>query len=124
MSHPASHGVNPLLVAATRNVMQPHASQHHLQVPGTHTPIPDSGAQSSHHRGFSQSPTTIKTAKIPEYFPEWKDPAVAGMEEAAFLGAQVAAKVVFITDQGISKGFMTRTEYNELGPSGIHECAM
>ncbi len=65
----------------------------------------------------------VKTAKVPDYFPEWKDPSVAGMEEAAFLGAQVAAKVVFIADQGLNKGFMTRTEYNDLGPSGIHECA-
>ncbi|RMZ81724.1 hypothetical protein DV738_g2101, partial [Chaetothyriales sp. CBS 135597] len=126
MSHPASHGVNPLLVAATRNVMQPHPGQipQHLQVPGTHTPLPDPGAHPTLHRGFSQSPTAIKTAKVPEYFPEWKDPAVAGMEEAAFLGAQVAAKVVFITDQGASKGFMTRTEYNDVGPTGIHECAL
>ena len=44
-----------------------------------------------------------------------------GMEEAGFLGAQVAAKVVFVVDQGISKGFMSRTEYNDLGPQGIHE---
>ncbi|RMD40808.1 hypothetical protein DV735_g4348, partial [Chaetothyriales sp. CBS 134920] len=119
LSHPASHGVNPLLVAATRNVMQPHPGQlpQHLQVPGTHTPLLDPAAHPTLHRGFSQSPTGIKTAKVPEYFPEWKDPAVAGMEEAAFLGAQVAAKVVFITDQGASKGFMTRTEYNDVGPS-------
>ena len=43
------------------------------------------------------------------------------MEEAAFLGAQVAAKVVFVVDAGLSKGFMTRTEYNEMGPGGIAE---
>ena len=79
---------------------------------------------SHHHRGFSQSPTSIKTVKPPEYFPEWKNPAVSGMEEAAFLGAQVAAKVVFIVDQGNSKGFLSRGEYNELGPGGIHDCAM
>jgi actin-related protein 9 len=104
--------------------MQPHQGQPHLQVPGTHTPIPDPNAHVSHHRSYSQSPTAVKTAKIPDYFPEWKDPAVAGLEEAAFLGAQVAAKVFFITDQGLNKGFMTRTEYNDLGPSGIHECVM
>ncbi len=46
------------------------------------------------------------------------------MEEAGFLGAQVAAKVVFVVDQGISKGFMSRTEYNELGPQGIHESCL
>ena len=55
---------------------------------------------------------------MPEYFPEWKE---FGTEEAAFLGAQVAAKVVFVVDQGQSKGFMSRTEYNELGPQGVHE---
>ena len=41
-----------------------------------------------------------------------------------FLGAQVAAKVVFVVDQGLSKGFMSRTEYNELGPQGIHESCL
>ncbi len=58
---------------------------------------------------------------MPEYFPEWKD---AGFDEAVFLGAQVAAKVVFVVDQGLSKGFMTRVEYNELGPQGIHESCL
>lgn len=59
--------------------------------------------------------------KTPEYFPEWKE---FGFEEAIFLGAQVAAKVVFVVDQGLSKGFMTRQEYNETGPGGIHEVAL
>jgi actin-related protein 9 len=73
------------------------------------------------HSGHGQTPTSIKAAKVPEYFPEWKD---YGMEEAAFLGAQVAAKVIFVVDQGLSKGFMSRTEYNELGPQGIHESCL
>jgi actin-related protein 9 len=60
-------------------------------------------------------------AKIPEYFPEWKD---VGFEEAVFLGAQVAAKVIFVVDQGLSKAFMTRTDYNESGPQGIHDFSM
>ena len=46
------------------------------------------------------------------------------MEEAGFLGAQVAAKVLFVVDGGISKGFLTRGEYNDMGPAGIHDCAM
>jgi actin-related protein 9 len=46
------------------------------------------------------------------------------MEEAVFLGAQVASKVVFVLDQGLSKGFMSRVEYNENGPSAIHEYMM
>lgn len=133
--HHVGSGVNPLLVAATKNMMQPSsAPNQHLQIPGQLPPQQLHGGfmspatmEQPHHqnyRGTSQSPTSMKTVKAPEYFPEWKDPSVASMEEASFLGAQVAAKVVFIVDQGISKGFLTRSEYNELGPEGIHSCAM
>lgn len=122
MHHPGGHGVNPLLVAATRNVMQPNPGQHQLQVPGHATPMMDPHVH--HYRGFSQSPTSIKQVKVPEYFPEWKHPSVSGMEEAAFLGAQVAGKVIFMVDAGQNKGFMSRTEYNDLGPAGIHDYAM
>ncbi|KAI5302052.1 Actin-like protein arp9 (SWI/SNF complex component arp9) [Ascosphaera pollenicola] len=48
----------------------------------------------------------------------------AGFEEAMFLGAQVAAKIVFMLDQGMSKGYLSRPEYNDVGPSGIHECGL
>ncbi|KAI5308759.1 Actin-like protein arp9 (SWI/SNF complex component arp9) [Ascosphaera atra] len=48
----------------------------------------------------------------------------AGFEEAVFLGAQVAAKLVFMIDQGVSKGFLNRDDYNELGPSAIHDCTL
>jgi actin-related protein 9 len=118
LHQPGGHGVNPLLVAATKNMMQPGQQ---LQLPGQ--PMTDPSMHQS-HRGYSQTPTSVKTVKAPEYFSEWKDPSVSGMEEAAFLGAQIAAKVIFIVDQGNSKGFLTRTEYNELGPTGIHDCAM
>ncbi|KAL4919668.1 actin-domain-containing protein [Aspergillus aurantiobrunneus] len=140
MHHPAGHGVNPLLVAATHsNNAVPNLA------PGT--PLMD--ATLTHHRstGHSQTPTSVKTVKPPEYFPEWKEQTASnpagqnnpnantpagpassggnhGMEEAVFLGAQVASKVVFVIDQGISKGFMSRVEYNENGPSAIHEYVM
>jgi actin-related protein 9 len=68
------------------------------------------------HSSHSQSPTSIKTANPPAYFPEWKS-----YEEAVFLGSQVAAKVIFVTDQGLSKGFLSRVEFNEEGPSAIHQ---
>lgn len=77
--------------------------------------------QSMHSSGHGQTPTTIKTAKIPEYFPEWKE---VGYDEATFLGAQVAGKLLFIVDGGASKGYMTRTDYNDQGPSGIHDVRM
>ncbi|KAF2097641.1 hypothetical protein NA57DRAFT_58211 [Rhizodiscina lignyota] len=104
-----SHGVNPLLLAATT------AHNQHL-TPGN--AIPSVNQQQNVHSSHGQTPTSIKLAKVPEYFPEWKD---VGYDEAAFLGAQVAAKVLFIVDQGLSKGFMTRTDYNDQGPTGIME---
>jgi actin-related protein 9 len=122
MHHPAGHGVNPLLVAAT-HANQSQSQNLTLQPPNLHVPGPDQQSI-HHHRGHNQTPTNIKVVKPPEYFPEWKDSTAAGMEEAGFLGAQVAAKVVFVVDQGISKGFLTRADYNEMGPGGIHECAM
>lgn len=150
--NPAGHGVNPLLVAATHaNSGMPNAH------PGTPGVDPNSGL---HFRstGHSQTPTSVKTLKAPEYFSEWKEHASSnapganpagnkpegnaegangsgsggpgaptnghGLEEAYFLGAQVASKVVFVLDQGLSKGFMSRVEYNESGPSAIHEYVM
>ncbi|KZF21200.1 actin-like ATPase domain-containing protein [Xylona heveae TC161] len=101
--------VNPLLYAAT-TASNPTLNQSN-SVAGVHNV----------HSSHGQTPTSIKIVKIPEYFPEWKE---AGFEEAAFLGAQVAAKVIFVVDQGLSKGFMSRVEYNELGPQGIHETAL
>jgi actin-related protein 9 len=111
---PHHGGVNPLLLAATT-----------AQNPNLHPPGSVMG-QSTHgthnaHSSHGQTPTSIKFAKIPEYFPEWKE---AGYDEASFLGAQVAAKVLFIVDGGASNGYMTRTGYNEQGPSGIHECML
>ncbi|KAL3479669.1 actin-domain-containing protein [Aspergillus californicus] len=137
MHHPGGHGVNPLLVAATHS-NNPAAAN---MPPGT----PQMDPSISHHRstGHSQTPTSVKTVKLPDYFPEWKEQSATnptqngtgppgpassggyrGMEEAVFLGAQVASKVIFVVDQGLSKGFMSRVEYNENGPSAIHEYVM
>lgn len=110
MHPPHGHGVNPLLLAATT------ANQHLTPNNGIHSGLPSVHQQTNIHSSHGQTPTSIKLAKIPEYFPEWKD---VGYDEASFLGAQVAAKVLFIVDQGLSKGFMTRTDYNEMGPAGI-----
>lgn len=173
LHHPAAHGVNPLLVAATHannpatpNQLNPNAP------PSTGEPHGPGHYKST---GHSQTPTSIKLLKPPEYFPEWKPQGSGGanaalgnanannnnannnsssvsntqantqansqaggatltgvasasnnvgMEEATFLGAQVAAKVVFVIDQGISKGFLSRVEYNEAGPSAIHEYSL
>lgn len=107
--HPSS-GVNPLLVAAT-TAQNPHFNPAQSGF----------GQHSSHsHSGHGQTPTSIKLVKFPEYFPEWKE---VGYDEAAFLGAQVAAKVLYVNDSSGS-GYMNRTTYNDQGPTAIHEVAM
>ena len=104
LPHPSS--VNPLLIAATT-----------ASIPGLNpnqAPSHNGGHQT--HSSHSQSPSSIKMASPPTYFPEWKS-----FDEAVFLGAQIAAKVIFVVDQGGSKGFLSRQEFNEEGPSAIHQ---
>ena len=123
--HPSSLlGLNPL----AQNPQLQHLQ--HLQHPLPQFAPPSSSsaalglappvAQATHHSSHApgQTPTSIRFAKIPEYFPEWKE---VGYDEAVFLGAQVAAKVLFVVDAGASKGYLSRTEYNELGPGGMGE---
>lgn len=105
--------VNPLLFAATTAQTQ-HLSQH------GGNPLM-AGMSHNSHSSHGQTPTSIKFVKPPEYFPEWKD---VGYDESAFLGAQVAAKVIFVVDQGQSKGYMTRPDYNDQGPQGIHDYSL
>ncbi|KAI9729632.1 MAG: Actin-like protein arp9 (SWI/SNF complex component arp9) [Claussenomyces sp. TS43310] len=111
---PMGSSVNPLLLAATT------ASNPGLN-PSMSVASSFGGVNSHTHSSHSQTPTSIKIAKIPEYFPEFKND---GFEECVFLGAQVAAKVIFVQDQGVSGGFLSRVQYNDLGPSGIHEIGM
>ncbi|KAH6616398.1 actin-domain-containing protein [Boeremia exigua] len=106
-------GVNPLLFAAT-------TAQSQNFMPHGGNPLMPSMSHNA-HSSHGQTPTSIKTVKPPEYFPEWKD---VGFDESAFLGAQVAAKVIFVVDQGQSKGYMTRPDYNDQGPQGIHDYSL
>lgn len=59
-------GVNPLLLAATTNSLNPSGGNLASQFGGS--AVGGHGQHSSH----SQTPTSIKLAKMPEYFPEWK----------------------------------------------------
>lgn len=113
--------VNPLLLAATTQHLQHPGSHLH---PGSQTPgsLPVQMAMGANvHSSHGQTPTSAKFAKVGEYFPEWKD---VGFDEGFFLGAQVACRVIFVVDAGMSKCFMTRTDYNELGPAGISDFAL
>ncbi|KAK0112075.1 Actin-like protein arp9 (SWI/SNF complex component arp9) [Cadophora gregata f. sp. sojae] len=105
---PTASAVNPLLAATTAShqALNPNLSSASF------------GGQQT-HSSHSQSPTSIKVAGPPTYFPEWKS-----FDEAVFLGAQVAAKVIFVVDQGASKGFLSRVEFNEEGPTAIHQVGL
>jgi actin-related protein 9 len=105
---PTASAVNPLLYAAT-TASNP-ALNPNLAVASY------AGNSAPTHSSHSQSPTSIKIASPPSYFPEWKQ-----YDEAVFLGAQVAGKVIFVVDQGLSKGFLSRVEFNEEGPTAIHQ---
>ena len=116
MHHPAGHGVNPLLVAATRNVMQPNPGQH-LQPPGYATPMMDHTPREG--RPLSQTPSSIKYCKLPDYIPDWKSPEHVNFEEASFAGAQVLAQQLFTGRDDTNRMFLLRTEFNDEGPPGI-----
>ncbi|EMR10643.1 hypothetical protein PNEG_01343 [Pneumocystis murina B123] len=66
-------------------------------------------------------PSTIRLAKIPDFFPEWKSDrnSNAVLEEACFLGGEIVAKLSF--NDPSSKNYMGRGEYNENGPPYINE---
>ncbi|POS82352.1 hypothetical protein EPUL_006180, partial [Erysiphe pulchra] len=84
--------------------------------PGTPATAAAATTVSQNQKSRSQTPTSIKLVNPPTYFPEWKQ-----FEEAIFLGSQVAAKVFFVNDQGQSKAFLSRMEFNEDGPTAIHQ---
>ncbi|CAI6089878.1 unnamed protein product [Clonostachys chloroleuca] len=81
-----SSGVNPLLQAATT------ASTLGVAAVGTPQPGSDAAGPTTTHHFHSQTPTSIKTVGLPTYLQEWTK---NGFEESMFLGAQVAARIVF-----------------------------
>lgn len=116
--------VNPLLLAATTASQQ----QHHLAPPGSQPfqsslqpgPMTPVGPQIQvphipHHA--QQGPTAVRLVPAKDYFSEWKD---HGMEEALFLGGQVMSRTIFSMDSGPQLNYMTRQNFNEEGPMGIH----
>lgn len=64
--------------------------------------------------GHGQAPTSMRLAKMSEYFSEWKG---SKLERAAFLGAQIGAKQIFGTN--IEGAYISRQEYNEVGPVSV-----
>lgn len=70
----------------------------------------------------AQVPTSIRLAKHPDYFPEWKRPKDRGgsWEDVYFLGGQIYAKQVFGGNSN-SNGelFVDSDNYEERGPQSV-----
>ncbi|WPK23306.1 hypothetical protein PUMCH_000542 [Australozyma saopauloensis] len=74
------------------------------------------------HNKLLQVPSTIKMAKIPDYFPEWKVPKETGgaWADVYILGAQIYAKQIYGTNSNHGGDSFIDTEiYEELGPLAI-----
>lgn len=114
LHHPP--GVNPLLVAATT------ASNPALAPPGMQQHQQFRVGQSEHSVSRpTQGPTSVQFAKAPDYHSQWKE---HGYDEVTWLGAQIGAHVMIVAEFNIGNTEETyplkRTEFNKLGPSGIH----
>lgn len=109
-SHPAVNPSNSLLIAATtasNAALNPGLSQNGMNgMNGANT-----------HSSHSQTPTAIKFATPPTYFPEWKE-----YYDVDFLGACVAAKTILGAPVDQVKGYyVTRSDFNRDGPKSIHD---
>lgn len=71
-------------------------------------------------------PQNIRLCKIPIHFPEWnsqrgEDTSIGTIHEASFLGAQIMAHIAFSsTETGSARLYITRADYMENGPPGVH----
>ena len=118
LAHATNHpGVNPMLLAATT------ASNAGLAPPPSSLNAPQQPQQQQQrlgpHSGHGQTPTSIKLAKSPDYFSEFKD---GNMEEIMFAGAQMLVHLVYVSPgsaAGSEPLFMSRPEYNANGPKAI-----
>ncbi|KAF5627330.1 actin ARP9 [Fusarium tjaetaba] len=121
----SSSGVNPLLQAATTAAAAGTANT----MVGTPQPASEAGGPTTTHHFHSQTPTSIKTATLPNYLSEWTK---NGFEESMFLGAQVAARIAFCLHSNMDAQTieaqrlmsLSRVDYNELGPKGIRTHSM
>lgn len=71
---------------------------------------------------LSQVPNSIKLAKFPDYFPEWKKPKSSGgsWDDVYFLGGQIYAKQIFGGNSNANgELFVDVDNYEEIGPQII-----
>ncbi|KAK6464298.1 actin-like protein ARP9 [Scheffersomyces coipomensis] len=76
---------------------------------------------------LSQVPNTIKLAKYPDYFPEWKKPKEKGgsWDDIYFLGGEIYGKQIFSNNSNHGRElFIDSDVYEERGPQSIWDVSI
>lgn len=76
---------------------------------------------------LTQVPTSVKAARYPDYFPEWKKPKDKGgsWEDVYFLGSEIYAKQIFGANSNHGgDSFIDTDIYEDRGPSAIWDVSL
>lgn len=87
----------------------------------------DEATDNSENTGATQVPSSIKMAKLPEYFPEWKRPKEKGgsWADVYFLGGEIYAKQIFGANSNHGgDSFLDNEIYEEKGPQAIWDVCL
>ncbi|RLV90068.1 Actin-like protein ARP9 [Spathaspora sp. JA1] len=75
----------------------------------------------------NQVPNSIKMAKYPDYFPEWKKPKEKGgsWQDVYFLGGEICGKQIFSTSSSHGRELFVGSDlYEERGPQSIWDVSV
>lgn len=87
----------------------------------------DEPTDNNESTGAAQVPSSIKMAKLPEYFPEWKRPKEKGgsWADVYFLGGEIYAKQIFGANSNHGgDSFLDSEIYEERGPQAIWDVCL
>lgn len=87
----------------------------------------DEATETTENTGATQVPSTIKMAKLPDYFPEWKRPKDKGgsWADVYFLGGEIYAKQIFGANSNHGgDSFLDSEIYEERGPQAIWDVCL
>lgn len=87
----------------------------------------DDDADGESTTGVSQVPNSIKLAKYPDYFPEWKKPKErnGSWEDVYFLGGEIYSKQIFSSGSSHGRELFVGSEvYEDRGPQSIWDVSI
>ncbi|KAI3403962.2 ARP9 [Candida oxycetoniae] len=108
----------------TNGVSDPIVNPAIIKYQQLNEPNLDDGAGST----LSQVPNSIRLAKLPDYFPEWKKPKTLGgsWQDLYFLGGEIYAKQIFSggSHHHNKELFVASDMYEERGPQSIWDVSI